>query len=479
MPNFVEISNYIGGRRSQGRDGGETIVSNPADNSELARFRHSSEADVDAAIAASVEGFAVWKDYNPYQRAAVLTATASEIRKRLEEFAVIMTLESGKAIAESRAEWAFSANLFDWFAAEAVRCYGRTMPLRTPGFSAEVGYAPIGPVALFSTWNFPAVTPLRKVSAALAAGCSVVVKPAKETPGCTLAMIDCLEAAGLPKGVFNILVGSSDMISARLIAAKEIRKISLTGSVRVGKLLTRMAADTLKKVTMELGGHAPVIIHDDVDPAAVANKCVAGKFRNAGQICTSPTRFYVNDAVYDTFENQFVKATEALKIGDGLDETNTVGALVNARRMAEVEALIGDARDKGATVLTGGSRHGNVGCFYKPTVLANVPGDARLSQEEPFGPIAMLHRWSDYASVIAQANALDFGLASYVFSNDRERIARTSRDLEAGLVGVNSFVVSVPEAPFGGIKESGYGLEGGAEGIREYQISKTVTYTAV
>jgi len=475
MTSYIEISNYINGTHLAGSGEGETVILNPADGSELGRFRHSSEADIDAAVSAACEAFKTWSRTSAWERAEILKRVAAEIRGQFERLAELMTLENGKPIAEARAEWAFTANLFEWYAEETVRNYGRNFDLRVNGMTARVAYEPIGPVACFSTWNFPAVTPHRKAAAAMAAGCTVVIKPADEAPGCTNVLVECLEAAGLPKGVFNIVVGEPAMISSRLIAAREIRKISLTGSVQVGKLLARQAADSLKKVTLELGGHAPVIIHSDVDPQETAVKCVLGKYRNGGQICTSPTRFYVHKDVYSAFETKFVEEAEAIKLGNGLDPSIQMGPLATDRRLCAVDDLVSDARRCGAKVLTGGERVGNVGNYYRPTVLVDVPDNARVLSEEPFGPIAILKPWSDYDETIAAANELDLGLAAYVFSTNRKLIDSTIRDLKVGAVGVNNFSAAMPEVPFGGVKESGYGLEGGMEGLREYQVTKSVT----
>ena len=449
-------------------------VLNPATGERIGALPLATRADLDCALNAAQRGFRTWRKVSPYERAKVLKRAAALIRERTDRIATLMTLEEGKILAEAKAEILATADFFEWFAEEGRRSYGRLIPGRAEGSRQLVVKEPVGPVAAFSPWNFPAVTPARKVAAALAAGCSCIVKPAEETPATFLAIARALEEAGLPKGVLNVVYGVPSEVSSYIIASPVIRKISFTGSAVVGKQLAKLAAEGVKRATMELGGHAPVIVFDDVDPEAVAPLAVAAKFRNAGQVCTSPTRFYVHERVHDRFVERFTELAAALPVGDGLDPASKMGPLANLRRIDAMEDFIGDARRCGARVRTGGERIGNAGFFWQPTVLSDVPNDAKIMNVEPFGPVAAMLRFRDFDEVVEQANRLPYGLAAYAFTGSAKTATAIAEALESGLVGVNTFAVTVPETPFGGVKESGYGLEGGIEGLEAYLQTKFV-----
>jgi succinate-semialdehyde dehydrogenase/glutarate-semialdehyde dehydrogenase len=383
-----------------------------------------------------------------------------------------MTQEQGKPLAESKGEVYGAASLFDWYAEEIKRDYGRVL-VRPPGKLSRVMHEPVGPVATFTPWNFPIYLLAKKVSAALAAGCSVIAKPPEETPGNTLAIAEALDAAGLPKGVFQLVHGVPDMVSRKLIGSKVIRKVSFTGSIPVGKHLMKLAADNVTKITLELGGHAPVLIFDDCDLEKTLDMVVPQKFRNAGQVCVSPTRFYVQENIYDAFIKGFAERTKRLKVGNGLDEGVKMGPLANTRRPDAVGALVEDAKAKGARVLAGGNR-GDSGFFFEPTLLADVPLEADIMNNEPFGPVAVSRPFKDFDEAIEQANRLPYGLAAFAFTENGRRANLLGDAIEAGMVGINTFAISIADAPFGGVKESGFGSEGGMEGLETYQVVKAI-----
>jgi succinate-semialdehyde dehydrogenase/glutarate-semialdehyde dehydrogenase len=383
-----------------------------------------------------------------------------------------MTQEQGKPLAESKGEVFGAASLFDWYAEEIKRDYGRVL-VRPPGQLSRVMHEPVGPVATFTPWNFPIYLLAKKVAAALAAGCSVISKPPEETPGNTLAVAQALDAAGLPKGVFQLVHGVPDMVSRKLIGSKVIRKVSFTGSIPVGKHLMKLAADNVTKITLELGGHAPVLIFDDCDLEKTLDMVVPQKFRNAGQVCVSPTRFYVQEAIYDAFIKGFAERTAKLKVGNGLEEGVKMGPLANTRRPEAVGALVEDAKAKGARVLAGGNR-GDGGFFFEPTLLADVPLEADIMNNEPFGPVAVSRPFKDFDDAIEQANRLPYGLAAFAFTENGRRANLLGDAIEAGMVGINTFAISIADAPFGGVKESGFGSEGGKEGLETYQVLKAI-----
>lgn len=475
MNGYETLQMYIDGNWCDGSDGEYGEVINPATEEVLARLPHAGTADLDRALQAAAKGFEVWRRTSPAERGKIMRKAADLMRERLESIARTLTLEEGKTIGESRAEVATSADIIDWYGQEGQRTYGRVIPPRSGDVRQIVVREPIGPVAAFTPWNFPGVTPARKIGGALGAGCSIIIKASEETPGTCVAMVRALADAGLPPGVCNLVFGVPAKISEYLILSPIIRKVSFTGSIPVGKHLAQLAAQGMKPATMELGGHSPVIVFDDVDVEKVAQITVAGKYRNAGQVCISPTRFFVHDAVYDKFVSTFSELAKALPVGNGLDEANKMGSLANDRRMSAMDEFIGDAVDKGAKLLAGGERIGNQGFFYQPTVLGDVPDDARIMNDEPFGPVAPMQRWSSVEEMVSKANGLPYGLAAYAFTKSNQRAAEIADALESGMVGVNHLAISLPETPFGGVKESGYGKEGGVEGLDSYMISKFVT----
>ena len=462
-----------------GAEGRWAPILNPADETVVGRHAVATIADLDAALASAQRGFALWRAVAPLARSAVLRKAADLIRERRETLATRLTLEQGKPIAQALGEIEGCARAFDWCAEEGRRTYGRILPNNTPGLSLQVRREPIGPVAAFTPWNFPASQAAQKIAAALAAGCSIILKGPEDAPSPCAGLAQCLIDAGLPPGVLSLVFGDPPMISEHLIASPITRKVSFTGSVPVGKHLAGLAAAQMKPCTMELGGHGPVLVFDDVDPAAVAAAMVGSKFRNAGQVCISPTRFIVHERVYAPFVEAFVAGAEALKLGDGLDPATEVGPLVNEKRLRAVEAIVADALASGARLRTGGERFGNSGYFYKPTVLTDVPDSARVLHDEPFGPIALIAPFSDREEAMERANATPYGLAAYAFSASQDNAAFVADRFETGMVGVNTFAVGGSEAPFGGVKESGYGREGGIEGLDAYLVSKVVAQTAL
>jgi succinate-semialdehyde dehydrogenase/glutarate-semialdehyde dehydrogenase len=458
----------VEGRRSQ-------PVINPATEEVLGQLPHASPADLDRALNAAQRAWPEWRALLPVQRAKILRKAADLMRSRAEEIARIATLEMGKSIHETRIELQISAEVFDWYADEGRRAYGRVLPQRLPGQRMTIVKEPVGPVAAFAPWNFPLGNPARKIGAALAAGCTCILKPAEESAGAALAVARALQDAGLPKGVLAIVFGVPHEISTHLISSPVIRKVSFTGSIPVGKQLMKLSADGMKRTTMELGGHAPVIVCEDVDVEKVLDASVAAKYRNAGQVCVSPTRFYVHESIYARFVEGFAARAKALPVGDGLDEANRMGPLAHARRLAPVQTLIDESLNHGARLLAGGKRIARKGFFFEPTVLADIPNSARVMNEEPFGPIALLNPFKDFDAVIREANRLPFGLAAFGFTNDSRRVNLLGERIEAGMIGLNSFQISMPESPFGGVKESGHGSEEGIEGLEACLVTKFIS----
>jgi len=474
---YQELALLIDGEWTEGSSGAGEDVLNPATEEPLARLPHASPADLDRALAAAERAFGEWRRVNPHRRAKLLKDVAALIRDRAEHIARVMTLEQGKTLTEARLEVGVTAESHEWAAEECKRTYGRIVPSRFDGTRMLVDYEPIGPVAAFSPWNFPALMPMRKVATAVAAGCSVIVKPAEETPGTAVAIARLYQEAGAPAGLVNMVFGVPAEVSSHLIASPVIRKITFTGSIPVGKELMRLAAEGMKKVTMELGGHAPVVVFDDVDVDKVVKLSVASKFRNAGQVCISPTRFYVHERLHGQFAAQFAELARALRVGNGLEEVD-MGPMANSRRIDAMQDFVADAVARGAKLETGGNRAGNQGYFFEPTVLTSVPDEAKVMAVEPFGPIAPIVPFSDYDEVVRRANALPYGLAAYAFTGSTGRAQAIARDLESGMVAVNSFALASPETPFGGVKESGIGREAGMEGILEHMETKTISLTA-
>jgi succinate-semialdehyde dehydrogenase/glutarate-semialdehyde dehydrogenase len=468
----ADLKLFINGswRTGEGRDSFPVV--NPVSGQPIAELPLATEADLDEALETAKAKYPEWRATDVDVRSAILHKTAKILKERAEEIGRTMTQEQGKPLAESKGEVLGAASLFDWYAEEIKRDYGRVL-VRPPGSLSRVMHEPVGPVATFTPWNFPIYLLAKKVSAALAAGCSVISKPPEETPGNTLAIAEALDAAGLPKGVFQLVHGVPDMVSRKLIGSKIIRKVSFTGSIPVGKHLMKLAADNVTKITLELGGHAPVLIFDDCDVEKTLDMVVPQKFRNAGQVCVSPTRFYVPEGIYDAFVKGFAERTKRVKVGNGLDEGVKMGPLANTRRPEAIEALVNDARDKGAKVLAGGSR-GDSGFFFEPTLLADVPLEAEIMNNEPFGPVAVSRPFKDMDEAIEQANRLPYGLAAFAFTENGRRANLLGDAIEAGMVGINTFAISIADAPFGGVKESGFGSEGGKEGLETYQVVKAI-----
>lgn len=449
-------------------------VLNPASGEPLGALALANDQDLDRALSCAISGFTRWRSTPPVARSSVLSTAARLLRERAEPIAAAATLEQGKPLAESRAEIAYVAALVDFYAGEAIRIYGRVLT-RPLGVRSLVLKEPIGPALAICPWNFPILGPARKIAPALAAGCSVILKPAEETPASAIGVARCFLDAGLPPDVLSLVFGIPDRVSSRLLASPAIRKLSFTGSALVGKHLLRLAAATAMRTTMELGGHAPVLVFADCDIESVAASLAASKFRNAGQVCVSPTRFYVEQSVCERFLAAFSKKAEAIKVGPGLRPETMMGPLANARRITAMETLVADARDAGARVAVGGERSENTGgLFYRPTVLAHVPQSARAMNEEPFGPMALINAFVEVEDALDQANRLPYGLAAFAFTENARRQRLLEERLECGLLGINTLALSAVDAPFGGVKESGHGSEDGPEGLEAYLLTKAV-----
>lgn len=466
---------FINGQWLTAEDRDTSAVINPASGTVLGRLPLATNADLNQALITAHESFEVWRHTFSDQRARIMKKAADLMRDRAEHIASLMTLEEGKPLAESRDEVLRAADYFEWFAEEARRIDGRVVPANRPGVQQWVTRQAIGPVAAFTPWNFPAITPARKLSAALAAGCSVILKPGEESPATALALARCLDDAGLPKGVLQIVFGVPDKISAKLIASPVIRKVAFTGSVPVGRLLSERAAAGVKPISLELGGHGPVLVFEDADIEAAAENGAANRFRGTGQICISSTRFLIQRGAYDRFVERFVAATENLVIGDGMEPGTQVGPLANERQLEKMAALVEDAVTQGAVVLTGGKRMDRPGFFFEPTVLADVPLSARIMHEEPFGPIAIMRPFDALNDGLAEANRLPYALSAYAFTTNARTAMDVGEGLEAGMIGINQYRIIATELPFGGMKESGHGSEGGREGIAPYLINKFIS----
>jgi len=472
----AQLGLYIDGEWLSGEGRDTHDVLNPATGAGQAALPLATIADLDHALEASQRGFLKWRATAPEVRAAVLMKTAKILRERGKQIAAIATLEQGKIQAEALGEVGFAAALLEFHAGEAVRIYGRVLP-RPPGTRSLVLQQPIGPVAAFCAWNFPIMNVVRKIAPAVAAGCSIIIKPSEETSGSAVEVMRCFQDAGLPGDVAQCVFGVPDMISRHLLASPITRKLSFTGSVPVGKHLMKLAAETMMKTTMELGGHGPVLVFDDCDLEKTLDTLVAHKFRNAGQVCIAPTRFHIQEGIYDAFAAGFAERTKQLKVGDGMETGSQMGPMANPRRPEAIEAMVEDAQAAGAKLLAGGSRGDggkDGGFFFSPTVLSDVPLAAKAMNEEPFGPIALLHSFATVDDAIEEANRLPFGLAAYCFTENGRRQNLLGDAIEAGMVGINSVRLSAPDAPFGGVKDSGHGSEDGPEGVAAHMITKTV-----
>jgi succinate-semialdehyde dehydrogenase/glutarate-semialdehyde dehydrogenase len=472
---YQNVKLFIDGKWRDGAGERTIHVKNPATEAIIGNVARAGRKDLDLALEAAAKGFEVWRKVAPLDRSKIMRTAADLLRSRIETIAALMTAEQGKPVAESRTEILASADILDWFAEEARRTYGRIIPGRGEGIYNLVIKEPVGPVAAFTPGNFPISQAIRKIGAALAAGCSVVIKPPEETPASPAQLILALADAGLPDGVVNLVYGVPAEISGYLIPHPVIRKISFTGSTPVGKQLASLAGLHMKRITMELGGHAPAIVFDDADIGVAASVLAAGKYRNAGQVCIAPTRFLVQEGVYDRFVDEFVRKSTALNMGNGSDEGVTIGPLANDRRQAALGAFVDDAVRLGARVETGGKRIRNEGYFFEPTVLTGVSREARAMNEEPFGPLALINKFKDINEAVSEANRLPYGLASYAYTRSVRTASEISSRVETGMLSLNHYGLAFPEVPFGGVKDSGYGSEGGSEAVECYLVSKFVS----
>ena len=455
-----------GGRRTH-------AVVNPATGETIGELPLADAADLDRALEVAAQGFRIWRDSTAQQRAAVLQGAARLMLERQEDLARIATMEEGKTLSEARIEVLMNVGLFNFYAGEVFRVYGRTL-VRPSGQRSTVTHEPVGPVAAFAPWNFPLGNPGRKLGAPIAAGCSVILKAAEETPASALGVLQCLLDAGLPKQVAQAVFGVPDEVSRHLLGSPIIRKLSFTGSTVVGKHLMKLAADNMLRTTMELGGHGPVLVFADADVDAALDMMAASKYRNAGQVCVSPTRFIVDESVFDRFRDGFVERVGRIKVGNGLEDGVVMGPMANPRRPEAMDRLIGEAKACGAKLHTGGERIGNAGYFYAPTVLSEIPLDAAILNEEPFGPVALINPFSGEEAMIAEANRLPYGLAAYAWTQDAKRQKRLSREIETGMLGLNTTMIGGADAPFGGVKWSGHGSEDGPEGLMACLVTKAV-----
>ncbi|MDG4886837.1 NAD-dependent succinate-semialdehyde dehydrogenase [Mesorhizobium sp. WSM4887] len=475
MNNYPDVQLYIDGKWRPAEGDRWISVTDPSNAQEIGRVAHATQRDLDAALVAADTGFGIWSRTSAFERAKIMRRAAENLRSQVEEIARWMTLEQGKPLAQSRLEALAGADIIDWFAGEAQRTYGQVIPARASDILQVTIKRPVGPVAAFTPWNFPINQIVRKLSAAVAAGCSIIIKAPVETPASPAGLIKAFDDAGIPPGVVNLINGRSTEISRYLIPHPIIRKISFTGSTAVGKELAALAGLHMKRSTMELGGHAPVIVADDADLDLALATMVPFKFRNAGQVCISPTRFLVAESVFDEFSDRFGRAAKEIKVGNGLHPTTEMGPLINEKRVETVDGLVTDALKRGARLVAGGRRIGNQGSYYEPTVLANVPSSALIMNEEPFGPVAVINSFSAVDEAIAEANRLPFGLAAYAYTRDGALATRLGNEIRSGMTSINHVGLALPEVPFGGVGDSGFGTEGGSEAIESYLDTSFVT----
>ena len=476
---YKDVQLLIDGQWRAG-SGGRTIdVLNPATGEKIGTVAHAEKADLDAALAAADKGFKTWRKVSAYDRSKIMRKAADLMRERADSIARLMTMEQGKPFPEAKIETMLAGDLIDWFAEEGRRAYGRIVPSRAENIQQLVFKEPVGPVAAFTPWNFPINQVVRKLSAALTTGCSIIVKAPEETPAAPAALLQAFVDAGVPPGVINLVFGVPSEISEYLIPHPVIRKITFTGSTAVGKQLAALAGLHMKRATMELGGHAAAIVFDDADIDRAATLLAGAKFRNAGQVCISPTRFLVQEKAYDRFVEKFTAAAKALKVGNGLEEGVTMGPLANARRVAAMERIVADATANGATLATGGKRIGDKGNFFEPTVITGFTSEARILHEEPFGPVTPIARFATFDDAVREANRLTYGLAAYAYTSSLKTATAIGAALESGMVSINHHGLGMPEIPFGGVKDSGYGSEGGAEAIESYLNIKVVSQMTI
>ncbi|MFT3800432.1 MAG: aldehyde dehydrogenase family protein [Burkholderiaceae bacterium] len=470
----MPYSQFIAGAFRQGASAERVTVINPSTGRPLGDYACAAPEDVQAAIDAAADALRAWRRTSAHDRSTLLRRVATLMRERGDDIAARIATELGKPVGEAQREVVTAAEMFEWAAEEARRIYGRTIPARAAGITQTVALEPIGVVAAFAGWNAPAITPSRKISGALAAGCTIVIKPSEETAGVALHIARAVQDAGVPDGVVNMVFGDPGAIADQLCASPWVSMVTFTGATAIGRQIGAKAALTMKRATLELGGHAPVIVCDDADADRVARAAVASKYRNAGQVCTAPTRFLVQAGVFDAFVERFVQAAQALKVGDPFDAATQMGPLKNERRLRSIDRLVHDARDRGLTVAAGGERIGTEGFFYRPTVIVRPSTDCDAANIEPFGPVALISAFDGLDEAIAEANRLPFGLASYAFTNDVQRAHRLADEIDSGVVCINEWQASLPETPFGGHKDSGLGSEGGSEGLMEFLRVKCV-----
>jgi succinate-semialdehyde dehydrogenase/glutarate-semialdehyde dehydrogenase len=472
---YSDVLLFIDGQWTKAAGGRSIPVVNPATGEPIGTVAHADKADLDRALEAADKGFRTWRKVSAFDRSKIMRKAANLLRERVEAIAPLLTLEQGKPLGDSKGETLSGADVIDWFAEEARRAYGRVIPARAEGVYQLVVKEPVGPVAAFTPWNFPINQVVRKLSCALAAGCSIIVKAPEETPASPAELIRCFADAGVPAGVINLVYGVPSEISEYLIPHPIIRKMSFTGSTAVGKQLAAIAGAHMKRVTMELGGHAPSIVFDDADVDLAAKLLSVTKLRNAGQVCVSPTRFLIQENVYSEFVGKFTEGVKAARIGDGMESGTQMGPMANERRIVAMEAFIGDAVQKGATVNTGGHRIGNKGNYFEPTVLTDVPMDSRIMNEEPFGPVAVISPFKNFDDVVTEANRLPYGLAAYAYTRSAKTAQAIAAQVETGMISINHHGLALPEVPFGGVKDSGYGSEGGSEALEAYLVTKFVS----
>ena len=472
---YPNVELFIDGAWGPAAAGRTIPVASPATGEPIGTVAHAERADLDRALEAADKGYRGWRHVSAFDRSKAMRKAANILRDRADAIAPLLTMEQGKPLPEAKGEVLAAADVIDWFAEEARRAYGRVIPARAEGIYQLVVKEPVGPVAAFTPWNFPINQVVRKLSCALAAGCSIIVKAPEETPASPAELIRAFADAGVPAGVMNLVYGVPAEISEYLIPHPIIRKMSFTGFTAVGKQLAAIAGAHMKRVTMELGGHAPAIVFDDADIDTASRLLATAKYRNAGQVCVSPTRVLVQERVYDQFVEGFVRHSKAVKVGDGLESGTTMGPMANPRRIDAMETFIGDATQRGATLRTGGHRIGNKGNFFEPTVITDVPKDARVMNEEPFGPLAVISPFSSFEEVVTEANRLPYGLASYAYTRSAKTANAIATAVESGMISINHHGLALPEVPFGGVKDSGYGSEGGLEAIENYLVTKFVT----
>ncbi|MDB0067440.1 NAD-dependent succinate-semialdehyde dehydrogenase [Candidatus Pelagibacter sp.] len=467
---YNKFGQFIDGKWQLSSNNETYDVINPATEEVIGKASKASREDVQKALESAEKGLKIWRDTSPWKRSYIIRRIADKMREKQDVLAKWMTLEVGKPLAEGIGEVGGAADIFEWNAEETKRIYGQTVESRFPDTRVHVYYQPVGVVAALIPWNFPLVLASRKISTALAAGCSVICKPDVITPGTVMELVNICKEAGVPDGVVNLLSGDPADISEQLLESDIVKKVSITGSTRVGKIILKKAADKVQRVTMELSGHSPFIVFEDSDIDKVADMAVTAKFRNNGQVCIAPNRFYIQESKKEEFINKFIERTKKLKIGNGMDEGVQLGPLTTDKRLAEIEELVETTKNEGAEVLLGGKRPAgfNKGYFYEPTVFDSIKDDFTIMKQEPFGPLVPMLSFKTFDEVIERANNNDLGLCSYIYTNSMEQAHRASELIESGCVAVNTAAVAVAEAPFGGIKQTGYGREGGSMAIKDY-----------